>query len=140
MHLSEPYIVVMVVALALLLFWWWASTRSRRQEKEIALARPSDTLETFVAPFRPEVQPIARAIYAQFQELTFSGKFPFRKSDPVVKTLSVDPEDLDEALLKVANQFDCRKPTKEEQDKFTGAETIEDYVEFINYLRPVAVS
>jgi hypothetical protein len=64
-----------------------------------------------VTSFRPELQPIARAVYIQFQEFAVSGILRFRKSDPVVKTLSMDRDDLDEALLNVANQFGCRKPT-----------------------------
>ena len=73
--------------------------------------------------------------YTQFQEFTVSGNLPFRKSDPVVKTLSMGRDDLDEALLKVADQFGCRKPTKEDDSKFRGRETFEDFVEFIHYLR-----
>jgi hypothetical protein len=140
MHLWGLYIFLALLAAAMLTFMRYSGRRDRRRQQQIAASRPSDTLDTFVASFRPEVQPIARAMYAQFQEFTFSGKFPFRKSDPVVKTLSMDRDDLDEALLKVANQFGCRKPTKEDHEKFRGRETFEDYVEFINYLRPVAVS
>jgi hypothetical protein len=140
MHLSAPYIVVIVLAVALLLFWWWASTRSRRREKEIASARSSDTFETLVTSFRPEVQPIARAMYAEFQDFTYNGKFPFRKSDRVAETLSIDKIDLDEALQRVANQFGCRKPSKEDHEQFRGRATFEDFVEFINYLRPATVS
>jgi hypothetical protein len=140
MHLSGLYIFLALLAVAMLTFMWYFGRRDRRREKEIAASRSSDTLETFVASFRPEVQPIAREMYAQFQEFTLSRKFPFRKADPVVKTLSMDRDDLDEALLKVASQFGCRKPTKEDHEKFRGRETFEDYVEFINYLRPVAVS
>jgi hypothetical protein len=127
--------VVIVLAIALLLFWWWVSTRSRKREKEFVDSRPSDTVETFVASFRPEVQPIARAMYAEFQQYAFSAKMPLRKSDPATKTLNIDKEDLDDALQRVANQFGCRKPTKEDDTKFRGRETFEDFVEFIHHLR-----
>ena len=130
----EAYIVVIVVAIALLFFWRWGSRRSREREKKIAASRSADTLEAFVASFRPEVRLIASAMYTQFQEIAYSNQFPFRKSDPVAKILSIDKFDLDEALLKVANQFGCRKPTKEDDDKFRGRETFEDFVEFIYYL------
>ena len=140
MHLSEPYAVVIVLAVALLLFWWWSSTRSRRREKEFIDSRPSDTEETFVASFRPEVQPIARAIYAEFQQCAFGGKMPLRKSDSAAKTLNIDKEDLDDVLQRVANQFGCRKPTKEDDSKFRGRETLEELVVFIHYLRTTPVS
>jgi hypothetical protein len=138
MHLSEPYVVVIVLAVVLLLFWWWGSTRTRKREKEFVESRSTDTVETFVASFRPEVQPIARAMYAEFQQYAFSGKMPLRKSDPAVKTLNIDKEDLQDALQRVANQFGCRKPIKEDDTKFRGRETFEDYVEFINSLKPAA--
>jgi hypothetical protein len=140
MHLWGLYIFLALLAVAMLNFMSYFGRRGRRREKEIVVSRPSDTLETFVASFRPEVQSIASAMYTQFQEFTFSRKFPFRKSDPVVRTLSLDRDDLDEALLKVASQYGCRKPTKEDHDKFRGRETFEDFVEFINYLKPTAVS
>jgi hypothetical protein len=135
MHLSEPYIVVMVVGLVLLLFWLWASTRSRKREKKFVDSRPSDSAETFVASFRSEVQPIAMAMYTEFQPYAFGGKMPLRKSDPAAKTLNIDKEDLDQALQHVAKQFGCRKPTKEDESKFSGRETFEDFVEFIHHLR-----
>jgi hypothetical protein len=134
-HLSEPYIVVIVVAIALLLFWWWGSTRSRRSEKELAASRPDDTLETFVASFRPEVQAIARAMYSEFQAYTYSGKFPFRKSDRIVQILGIDEIDLNEGLQRVANQLGLRKPTKEDYARFPQTEAFEDFVEFIHYLK-----
>jgi hypothetical protein len=140
MHLWGLYIFLALLAAAMLAFMGYSGRRDKKHQQQIAASRPSDTPETFVASFRPEVQPIARAIYAQFQEFTLNGKLPFRKSDPVVKTLSMDRDDLDEALLKVADQFGCRKPTKEDHEKFRGRETFEDYVEFINYLKPAAVS
>ncbi|MGD0402601.1 MAG: hypothetical protein ABSB66_05335 [Candidatus Acidiferrales bacterium] len=140
MNLSGLYVFLALLAIGMLAFAWYSSRTDRRRQQEIATSRPLDTLETFVASFRPELQPIARAIYTQFQEFTVRGNLPFRKSDPVVKTLSIDRDDLDEALLKVANQFGCRKPTKEDDSKFHSRETFEDFVEFINYLRPVAAS
>lgn len=135
MPLSEPHVVVIVLGIALLLFWWCGSRRSRKREKEFADSRPSDSVETFVGSFRPEVQPIARAMYGEFQQYAFSGKMPLRKSDPAGKTLNIDQEDLHDALQRVANQFGCRKPTKEDDTKFRGRETLEDFVEFINHLR-----
>jgi hypothetical protein len=131
----HAYILVIVVAFALLFFWRWGSTRSRRREKNLADSRPSDTVESFVRSFRPEVQPIASAMYVEFQKYSLSGKVPFRKSDPVAKTLSMEKEDLDDALLQVAKQFGCRKPTKEDDSKFRGRETFEDFVEFIHHLK-----
>lgn len=138
MHLSEPYIVVTVVAVAVVLFWLIVGTAARRREKKFVDSRPSDTVETFVASFRPEVQPIARAMYAEFQQYAFSGKIPLRKSDPAAKTLNIDKEDLDDALQRMANQFGCRKPTNEDDSKFRGRETFEDFVEFIHHLRTTA--
>lgn len=135
MHPSEPYLVVIVIAFALLLLWWWGSTSSKRREKNLANSRPSDSVETFVASFRLEVQPIARAMYDEFQKYTSSGRVPFRKSDPVAKTLSMEKEDMDDALLQVARRFGCREPTKEDDSKFRGRETFEDFVEFIRHLK-----
>jgi hypothetical protein len=135
MHLSEPYIEVMVVAVALLLLWWRAGMKRRRCEKKLADSRPSDTMESFVTSFRPEVQPIASAMYAQFQKFTHSGKVPFRKSDRVVQILRMENEDLDYTLLQMAKQFECRKPTKEDDSKFRGRATFEDFVEFIHHLK-----
>ena len=135
MHFSEPYLAVIVIAFAVLLLWWWGSTSSRRREKRLADSRPSDTVESFVTSFRPEVQPIASVMYAEFQKYTFSGRVPFRKSDPVAKTTGAEKEDLDDALLQVAKQFGCRKPTKEDDSKFRGRETFEDFVEFIHHLK-----
>jgi hypothetical protein len=135
MNLWGLYVFLALLAIAMLAFTWYSARRNRRRQQEIATSRPSDTLETFVASFRPELQPIARAMYIQFQKFTVSGNLRLRKSDPVVKTLSMDRDDLEEALLKVANQFDCRKPTKEDGSKFRGRETAEDFVEFIHHLR-----
>jgi signal transduction histidine kinase len=135
MHLSEPYIVVIVVAIAVVIFWLITGTLTRRREKKLADSRPSENVETFVASFRTEVQPIARAMYAEFQQYALSGHVPLRKSDLAAKTLSLEKEDLDDALQRVANQFECRKPTSEDDRKFHGRETFEDYVEFINHLK-----
>jgi len=135
MHFSNPYIVVIVVAIALLLFWAWAVARSRRREKEFGDSRPSDTVETFVASFRPEVQLIARAIYTELQQYSSTGKLPFRKTDRVAEVLRIGKVDLDEALQHVARQFGCRKPTTEDDSKFRGRQTFEDFVEFIHYLK-----
>jgi hypothetical protein len=138
-HLSEPYIVVTVIGIALLLMWWWGGTRSRRREKDLAASRRSDTLESFVASFRAEVQPIAKAMYSEFQAYTYSGKFPFRKTDRIAEILSIDKIDLDEGLQRVANQFGWRKPTKEDYARFPRRETFEDFVEFIHYLKATEV-
>lgn len=136
MHLSEPYIVVIVVVSALLLLWWWGSTRSIRREKVIVASRASDTMETYVASFRPEVRPIASAMYAEFQNYTNSGQFPFRKSDHVAQLVRIDKINLEDSLTRVAKQFACRKPSKEDDNKFRGIEKLEDFVEFIHYLKP----
>jgi len=66
----EPYVVVIVVVGALLTFWWWGSRRAIRREKVMAASRASDTLDTFVASFRPEVRHIASALYAELQNYT----------------------------------------------------------------------
>jgi len=129
------YILLAVLAAAMLVGMWYSKAAAKKREKEIASSRPADTAESFVASFRPEVQPIARAIYAEFQLDTFSGKLPFRKSDHVAKILGFEKIDLDEPLKKVANQFGCRKPSKDDNNKFGGRETFEDYVEFIHHLR-----
>jgi hypothetical protein len=132
----EPYIVVIVIVVALLVLWWWGSTRSLRHEKAIVASRASDTFETFVASFRPEVRPIARAVYAEFQNYSAGGQFPFRKSDNVAQILRIDKIDVDDALTQVAKQFACRKPSKEDDRKFRGRATLEDYVEFLHHLKP----
>jgi Mg2+ and Co2+ transporter CorA len=133
-HLSEPYFVVIVVVLVLLLLLWWGRTRSVRREKAALASRTSDTLDTFVESFRPEVRTIARAVYSEFQNYTNTGHFPFRKSDKVAQILRLDPSE-DDALTQIARQFGCRKPSKEDDSKFRGRETLEDFVEFIHYLR-----
>jgi len=135
-HSSEPYIVAAVIVLALLLLLWWGRARSIRREKEIVASRAFDTLETFVASFRPEVRPIARAVYAEFQNYSAGGQFPFRKSDNVAQILRIDKIDVDDALNEVARQFACRKPSEEDDSKFRGRATLEDYVEFLHQLKP----
>lgn len=136
MDFLQPYVAVTaMVATVVVLFWLWGRTRSRRREKELVDSRPSDTLETFVSSFRPEVQPIARAMYVEFQRCAAGGRLPLRKSDRAARTLSWDKEDLDDALQRLANQFRCRKPTKEDDSKFRHRETFEDFVEFIHHLR-----
>jgi hypothetical protein len=132
----EPYVVVIVIVVALLAFWWWGSRIAIRREKVIAASRASDTLDTFVASFRPQVGPIASAVYAELQNYTNTGQFPFRKSDNVAKLLAIDAIDIDEALAQVAKQFACRKPSEEDDSKFRGRATLEEYVEFINHLIP----
>jgi hypothetical protein len=132
----DPYIVVIVVVVALLVLWWWGSTRSLRREKAIVTSRASDTLETFVASFRPEVRPIARGVYAEFQNYSAGGQFPFRKSDNVAQVLRIGKIDVDDALTHVAKQFGCRKPSQEDDNKFRGRATLEDYVEFLHHLKP----
>jgi hypothetical protein len=127
--------VVIVVVLAMLLLLWWGRTKSIRREKTAVASRPSDTVDTFVESFRPEVRTIATAVYAEFQNYTNTGHFPFRKSDKVAQILRIDPTDVDGALTQIAKQFDCRKPSKEDDSKFRGREALEDYVEFIHYLR-----
>ena len=132
----EPYIVVIVVVVALLLLGWRGSRRAIRREKAIAASRASDNLETFVASFRPEVQPIASALYAELQNYTSTGHFPFRKSDNITQMLRIDAIDVDEGLAQVAKQFACRKPSKEDDNKFRGRGTLEEYIEFIHHLKP----
>ena len=132
----KPYVVVIVVVGALLTFWWWGSRRAIRRERVMAASRTSDTLDTFVASFRPEVRPIASALYAELQNYTSTGQFPFRKSDNVAQLLAIDAIDVDEALAQVAKQFACRKPSEEDDSKFRGRGTLEEYIEFIDHLRP----
>jgi hypothetical protein len=141
MHPLAPYIIAVTAAvLATPILLWFARAVDRKREAKLAASRPSESMESFVASFRPEVQPIARAIYAEFQQYTSSEKLPLRKSDSAVKTLRMEKEDLEDVLLRVAKQFKCRKPSKEDDRKFRGRETFEDFVEFIDYLRPVVVS
>lgn len=128
-------ICLALVGLAMLIFMRRAGNAIRRHEKEIAASRSSDTLESFVMSFRPEVQSIASTLSAEFQKFTHSGKFPFRKSDRVAELLNIGKSDLDEALERVADQFGCRKPSKQDDSKFRGRETFEDYVEFIHHLK-----
>jgi hypothetical protein len=135
LHIPEPYIVVTVIAVAFVLLWLIGGTVARRREKKLVDSRPSENVETFVAAFRSEVQLIARAMYAEFQEYTFSGKVPLRKSDRPAKILKMGGGDLDDALQRVANQFGCRKPNEEDDRKFRGRETLEHFVEFVHYLR-----
>lgn len=135
MSLWGLYVFLGLVAVAMVAGMWYVGRRARRREKAIISARPAGTNESFVASFRPEVQPIARAIYAEFQPYTFSKKVPFQKSDRVAEILGFEKIDLDEPLKKVADQFGCRKPSKEDNNKFRARETFEDYVEFIQYLR-----
>ena len=129
------YVFLAMLAAAMLVGMRYSKTVAIKREREIAWSRPADTAESFVASFRPEVQPIANAIYTEFQLHTFSGKLPFRKSDHVAKILGFEKIDLDEPLNRVAIQFGCRKPSKDDNNKFRGRETFEDYVEFIHYLR-----
>jgi len=131
----EPYVVVTVVGVGIVLFWLWTSARARRRERAVAASRSSDTVETFVSSFRPEVQPVARAMYVEFQKYVFSGNFPFRKSDVVGKTLNIGASDLEDGLRRVMDQFGCRKPTADDATKFKGRNTFEDYAEFINHLK-----
>lgn len=137
MHSSEPYVlVVVIVALPLLILAWLGGTTARRREKRTASARASDTKEGLLASFRPELRPVADALYDQFQQYTFTGTFPFRKSDVIAEVLNIDGIDLDEALTKVANQFGCHKPTADDDTTFKGRRTFEDYAELIHHLRP----
>ena len=132
----EPFIVVLVVAVALLVLLWWGRTRSLRREKAIVASRESDSLETFVASFRPEVRPIASAVYAELQNYSAAGQFPFRKSDNVADVLKIGKIDVDDALTQVAKRFACRKPSKEDDTKFRERATLEEYVEFLHHLKP----
>jgi hypothetical protein len=132
----EPYIVVIVVVATLLVLGWFGSRRAIRREKAIAASRASDTLETFVGSFRPEVRPVASALYAELQNYTSTGHFPFRKSDNVAQMLGIDAIDVDEGLAQVAKQFACRQPSEEDDSKFRGRGTLEEYIEFIHHLKP----
>ena len=132
----EPYVVVAVVVVALLILLWWGRKRSISREKAIIVARTSDMLENFIASFRPEVRPIASALYAELQNHTSTGQFPFRKTDNIAQVLRVDKIDLEDALTQVTKQFGCRKPSQEDDSMFRGRGTFEEYVEFIHYLKP----
>ena len=135
MQLWGLWIFLVVLAAAMVVLMWYVGESSRRREREILASRSSDTLESLVASFRPELQPVASVMYTKLQEFTFSRKFPLRKSDVLVKTLNIGGTDLDEALTKVGDQFGCRKPTDEDDTRFKGRKTFEDYVEFINHLK-----
>ncbi len=136
MSLWGLYVLLGVLAVAMIAGMRYVKRRARRREQEIISPRSADTtMASFVATFRPELQPIARAMYAEFQPYTFSKKVPFQKSDRVAEILGFEKIDLDEPLKKVADQFGCRKPSKEDNNKFRARETFEDYVEFIHYLR-----
>jgi hypothetical protein len=134
MSSSGLYIFLAVLAAAMVAGMWQVGRRARRRERDIVSSRAADTVESFVASFRPELQAIARAIYVEFQPYTFSRKVPFHKSDHVAEILGFDKADLDEPLKKVANQFGCRKPSREDNNKFRERETFDDYAEFIRYL------
>lgn len=135
MNLWGLWVFLVLLAVGMLTLVWLSGTASRRRERETISSRSGDTLENFLASFRPEVQPVARTVYAQFQQFTFTGKFPFRKSDVMAETLNIDGIDLDEALTKIVDQFGCRRPGKEDDIRFRGRKTLEDYVEFIHHLR-----
>lgn len=135
MSLWGLYIFLGALAVVMIAGAWYVGRRARKREREIVSSRLADTAESLVASFRPELQSIARAMYAEFQRYTFCKKVPFQKSDRVAEILSFEKIDLDEPLKKVADQFGCRKPTKEDNNKFRARETFEDYVEFIHFLR-----
>ena len=135
MNLWGLYVFLGVLAVVMIVGMWYAGRKAKKREGEIISSRSADTVESFVASFRPELQPIARAMYAEFQPYTFSKKVPFQKSDRVAEVLGFEKIDLDEPLQKVADQFGCRKPSKEDNNKFRARETFEDYVEFIHHLR-----
>jgi hypothetical protein len=135
MSLWDLYVILAVLAALLLSGLWYVKKVRRESEEAIASSRLGDTFETFIASFRPELQPIASAMYAEFQRYTHNGKFPFRKSDRIAEMLRLEQIDLDEELKRVANQFGCRKPSKEDRSKFRGSETFEDYAEFIHFLK-----
>lgn len=129
------YVFLGLLAIAMIILMWYGRRRTGRHEQEIISSRPAETEESFVSSFRPELQPIARAMYTEFQLCTLTKKVPFQRSDRVAKMLGFEKIDLDEPLKKVADQFGCRKPSKEDNNKFRARETFEDYVEFIHYLR-----
>jgi hypothetical protein len=108
-------------------------TARKRREMRIISSRPGDTLDGLVASFRPEVQPIARAMYTAFQEFTCTRAFRFRKSDDIAQTTNFDPIDIVEAVTKIGYQFGCPRPSRED---LRGRKTFEDYVELVNQLRP----
>src|SRR6478672_4949044 len=82
----DPYVVVAVVVVVLLILLW-CRKRSISREKAIVVARTSDTLENFIASFRPQVRPIASALYAELQNYASTGQFPFRKTDNIAQVL-----------------------------------------------------
>ena len=137
MSLWGLWVFLILLGGALLIFLWYSRNATERRERAIISSRSSDTLEHFMGSFRPETQAIANALYCEFQKFTFSGKFPFRKSDRIAQMLGIDRLDLDEALTAVANRFGCRKPTKEDEGSFPRRETLEDYVEFLHHLRAI---
>ncbi len=135
MQMWSLWVLLCFVAAAMVIGMWYMRRTGSRREQAIIAARRSDTLEGLMACFPSELQPVARALYTCLQDYTFSKRFPFRKSDLLAKTINIEGDDLDEALTKVAEQFGCRKPTKEDDAKFRGRKTFEDYVEFVNHLR-----
>ena len=135
MSLWGLYVFLGLLAVAMITGMWYVGRRAKKRERELMSSRSADTPDSFVTSFRPELQPIARAMYAEFQPYTFSKNVPFQKSDRVAEILGFEKIDLDEPLKKVADQFGCRKPSKEDNNRFRARETFEDYVEFIHFLR-----
>jgi len=107
------------------------------KEERLKAQRKGENMETFFASFsNTQVdERLLREVYQYFQGATLSKDFPVRYTDNIDKVYGICDDDLDDAILDLANLCGYRTPTTEEVKHLKPIRTIEDLVKLLAMFR-----
>lgn len=108
----------------------------QRREQRLAQKRRSYSLADFVEKFSSEGIPerIAVEVFRYFQNVQTTKDFPVHPEDDLYKVYGVYNEDLDDAVVDLADRCGCGPPTNEKVKGLDPVRTIEDMVRLLGRL------
>jgi hypothetical protein len=96
--------------------------------------RPDNDLNTFMRSFEHEGinERLLREVYHYFQHITSGVDFPVLPTDRLYEVFGLCDEDLDDAILEIAERSGCQTPTTEEVKGLPPVRTVEDVVRLLS--------
>ena len=124
---------VLGTIVGILVFWYgWL----RYRQKRLARMRSGRGFEEFAAYFPAEMYPRdkLREVYKYLQSLQWVKNFPVDPNDDLCKVYGVCDEDLDDAVLELAERLRKRSPTDADIEGQPPVRTVADLVRFLSRL------
>jgi hypothetical protein len=126
---------LLVAGLGLMFGLWFLVERGRLRARlrRLAETREGDALEGFVKslPIRELDTWVVRAVFEQVRNyLTEHPGFPLRASDQLVKDLRIDPDDLEDLAIEIAQRSGRVLDHCERNPYYNKVTTVEDIVRF----------